>query len=57
MEKKAPVDKDGHPLKPCCACPETKQIRDECVVTKGEDSCGAAIENHKKCLRDLGFNA
>lgn len=23
-------------LKICCACPETKSIRDECVVMKGK---------------------
>ena len=29
-----PVDKDGNKLKPCCACPETKRPRDECVMEK-----------------------
>ena len=29
-----PVDPDGKKLKPCCACPETKKIRDECIMEK-----------------------
>ncbi|KAL1494058.1 hypothetical protein ABEB36_009716 [Hypothenemus hampei] len=43
-------------LKPCCACPETKKIRDQCIIEKGEEHCGDLIEAHKKCMRDLGFN-
>jgi cytochrome c oxidase assembly protein subunit 17 len=39
----------------CCSCPETKQIRDECVVTKGEEECATYIEAHKVCLRAEGF--
>ncbi|CAI9594584.1 unnamed protein product [Staurois parvus] len=23
------------PLKPCCACPETKKARDACIIEKG----------------------
>ena len=42
-------------LKPCCACPETKKPRDECIMEKGEENCGDLIEAHKKCMRDLGF--
>ncbi|XP_015265541.1 PREDICTED: cytochrome c oxidase copper chaperone [Gekko japonicus] len=42
-------------LKPCCACPETKQARDACVIEKGEEHCGALIEAHKECMRALGF--
>jgi len=44
------------PLKPCCACPETKKPRDACIIEKGEENCGELIEAHKKCMRDLGFN-
>ncbi|KAJ1966572.1 Cytochrome c oxidase copper chaperone [Dimargaris xerosporica] len=44
-------------LKPCCACPETKKARDDCVLFKGEENCQDLIEKHKQCLRDLGFNA
>ncbi|KAH9504695.1 Cytochrome c oxidase copper chaperone [Bulinus truncatus] len=25
--------------KACCACPETKKARDECVIQKGEENC------------------
>ena len=42
-------------LKPCCACPETKQARDECIIQRGEEHCHDLIEAHKKCMRDLGF--
>lgn len=47
---------DNKPLKPCCACPETKKIRDECIITKGEADCKHLIEAHKACMRTLGFN-
>ena len=39
----------------CCSCPDTKQKRDECVVTNGEDKCSKYIEAHKECLRAEGF--
>ncbi|XP_034335191.1 cytochrome c oxidase copper chaperone-like [Crassostrea angulata] len=42
-------------LKPCCACPETRKIRDECILENGEENCKEAIEAHKECLRKLGF--
>jgi len=41
--------------KPCCACPETKAVRDKCVIEKGEENCSDEIEAHKKCMRDMGF--
>lgn len=44
------------PGKACCACPETKQARDQCIMEKGEENCGDLIEAHKKCMRDMGFN-
>jgi len=40
----------------CCACPETKKARDECIVRNGEDLCKDFIEAHKTCLRSKGFN-
>ncbi|XP_061423201.1 cytochrome c oxidase copper chaperone [Lethenteron reissneri] len=43
------------PLKPCCACPETKKTRDACIIEKGELHCGELIEAHKECMRALGF--
>ena len=42
-------------LKPCCACPETKVPRDECIMEHGQENCTDLIEAHKKCMRDLGF--
>jgi len=42
--------------KMCCACPETKKPRDECVVKNGEEKCKELIEAHKVCLRKEGFN-
>ncbi|XP_035994832.1 cytochrome c oxidase copper chaperone [Fundulus heteroclitus] len=43
------------PLKPCCACPETKKVRDACIIEKGEENCSDLIEAHKECMRSLGF--
>lgn len=43
------------PLKICCACPNTRKPRDECVIMHGEDNCKQVIEQHKACLRGLGF--
>ena len=40
----------------CCACPETKGIRDKCIAEKGEEACAGLIEAHKACLRYEGFN-
>lgn len=40
----------------CCACPDTKQLRDECIVQHGEEACAKWIEAHRKCLRAEGFN-
>jgi cytochrome c oxidase assembly protein subunit 17 len=42
--------------KMCCACPETKRARDECIAQHGEDHCQEFIEAHKECLRRAGFN-
>ena len=42
-------------LKICCACPETKKIRDECMFKKGEEFCSKEIADHITCLRNLGF--
>ncbi|KAK9674455.1 hypothetical protein RND81_12G233700 [Saponaria officinalis] len=40
----------------CCACPDTKKLRDECIVEHGENACTKWIEAHKQCLRAEGFN-
>jgi len=50
---KPQIGKSGKKI--CCSCPDTKQKRDECVVTNGEENCKAAIEAHKACLRSEGF--
>ncbi|CAF0871561.1 unnamed protein product [Rotaria sordida] len=42
--------------KACCACPETKSIRDECVLLNGEENCSKEIEAHRACMRAAGFN-
>ena len=47
------VGKSGKKI--CCSCPDTKALRDECVVRNGEDKCLDVIEAHKKCLRAEGF--
>jgi cytochrome c oxidase assembly protein subunit 17 len=50
-----PIGADGKPLKPCCACPETKKVRDRCIFDKGEENCKDYIDAHVKCMRELGF--
>ena len=47
------IGKSGKKI--CCSCPDTKKLRDECVVNNGEESCAATIEAHKACLRNEGF--
>ena len=41
--------------KACCACPETKRVRDECIMENGEMDCQHLIEAHKQCMRQQGF--
>ncbi|RIA89021.1 cytochrome C oxidase copper chaperone-domain-containing protein, partial [Glomus cerebriforme] len=44
-------------IKPCCACPETKKNRDQCIFETGdEEKCKDLIEAHKACMRSFGFN-
>jgi cytochrome c oxidase assembly protein subunit 17 len=53
-EKKKPaLGKSGKKI--CCSCPDTKKLRDECVVQHGEEHCADLIEAHKVCLRAEGF--
>lgn len=56
----APSGDDGADAKPklriCCACPETKKLRDNCMVENGEERCQEQIEAHLKCLRKAGFD-
>ena len=37
-----PVGEDGKKLKPCCACPETKKVRDECIMEKVSRTSGSS---------------
>ncbi|URE15580.1 Leucine aminopeptidase 2 [Musa troglodytarum] len=47
---------DSKPKKKiCCACPDTKRLRDECIVEHGEASCEKWIQAHLRCLRAEGF--
>ena len=50
------TQQDKPKLKICCACPETKKERDDCVIENGEDACQDLIERHKQCLRKEGFD-
>ncbi|XP_071453234.1 cytochrome c oxidase copper chaperone [Hetaerina americana] len=50
--QEAPKEKK---LKPCCACPETKKLRDACIIEKGEENCKDLIEAHRECMRKHGF--
>ncbi|XVF78513.1 hypothetical protein PTKIN_Ptkin14bG0140200 [Pterospermum kingtungense] len=54
--KTAPVAESKPKKKICCACPETKKLRDECIVEHGEEACAKWIEAHRMCLRAEGFN-
>ncbi|KAH6811509.1 cytochrome c oxidase 17 [Perilla frutescens var. frutescens] len=48
---------DSKPKKKiCCACPETKKLRDECIGEHGKPACEKWIEAHRKCLPAEGFN-
>ncbi|CAM9404258.1 unnamed protein product [Sphacelaria rigidula] len=48
------VGKSGKKI--CCSCPDTKAMRDDCVIMNGEEECVEAIEAHKACLRSEGFD-
>ncbi|CAM8971757.1 unnamed protein product [Rhodiola kirilowii] len=52
----APGQETKPKKKICCACPDTKKRRDECIVEHGEDACSKWIEAHLKCLPAEGFN-
>ena len=43
----APIGPDGKPLRMCCVCKDTKVIRDQCVLQKGEEKCTQEINAHK----------
>lgn len=60
VSKPGPDTKPAPDTKPkkkiCCACPDTKKLRDECMVEHGEEACAKWIEAHRRCLRAEGFN-
>ncbi|XP_006458593.1 hypothetical protein AGABI2DRAFT_65074, partial [Agaricus bisporus var. bisporus H97] len=54
--KQNPLNPEG--LKPCCACPQTKSLRDDCFLKYGDaapEQCKEALQNHLACMRSLGF--
>ncbi|CAK9138227.1 unnamed protein product [Ilex paraguariensis] len=51
----APMSNSKPKKKICCACPDTKKLRDECIVQHGEAACSKWIEAHLQCLRAEGF--
>ncbi|PIA62776.1 hypothetical protein AQUCO_00200649v1 [Aquilegia coerulea] len=60
LPNQEPLIESGSELKPkkkiCCACPNTKRLRDECIVEHGETACSKWINTHLECLRTEGFN-
>ena len=52
---KTSTEVEKKPIKPCCACPETKKARDECMIRFGEELCHQLIEAHKECMKSYGF--
>ena len=50
------ITQEGKKLKICCACPETRELRDTCIVENGQENCVTQINNHIECLRKLGFD-
>jgi cytochrome c oxidase assembly protein subunit 17 len=56
MESDKKPEGENKTKKMCCACPETKKQRDQCVLLLGEEQCKEAIQKHIECLRKEGFN-
>ncbi|KAE8674491.1 Cytochrome c oxidase copper chaperone [Hibiscus syriacus] len=54
--KATPAAEPKPKKKICCACPETKKLRDECIIEHGEEACAKWVEAHRSCLRAEGFN-
>ena len=57
----SPAKVEEPPKKPakckaCCACPETKKVRDLCIVENGQENCQELIEAHRKCMKNMGFD-
>lgn len=43
----APASDSKPKKKICCACPDVKKLRDECIVEHGESACEKWIEDTK----------
>ncbi|ERN18777.1 hypothetical protein AMTR_s00067p00068140 [Amborella trichopoda] len=56
VEPKPRAEERTKRKKICCVCPDTKRLRDECIVEHGEAACSKWIEAHLQCLRMEGFN-
>lgn len=42
-------------LKPCCACPETRKQRDDCLFKFDEIKCKELMQKHIECMKKEGF--
>lgn len=42
-------------LKACCACKQTRTLRDDCLREFGEDKCQSFVNAHIECLKQKGF--
>ncbi|OSX64890.1 hypothetical protein POSPLADRAFT_1135962, partial [Postia placenta MAD-698-R-SB12] len=55
--KQNPLNPQG--LKPCCACPETKSVRDDCFLkydsSEADEKCRELVQRHIACMRGYGF--
>ncbi|CAJ1015954.1 Cytochrome C oxidase copper chaperone (COX17), putative [Leishmania lindenbergi] len=41
----------------CCACPQERRARDECILLKNMDECEAEVSAFYACLLKEGFSA
>ena len=57
-QEQKPTEATSTEKAPCPegACPETRKVRDACIMDNGQENCIELVEAHKKCMRDLGFN-
>ncbi|KAH8100233.1 cytochrome C oxidase copper chaperone-domain-containing protein [Cristinia sonorae] len=55
--KQNPLNPEG--LKPCCACPKTKSLRDDCFLKNdasvADEKCKELVQAHIACMRGYGF--
>ena len=55
MQSNLEVEKQEKPLKACCACKPTRNLRDECFRNFGEEKCQDYVKAHNDCLVSMGF--